>query len=175
MYATLTEYAAGPPTETNAIPNNIKHQSTTHNTTQPSHIQQNLPIPITFKCKAHHRFLARQLNRQQQADEDAYLETQITWAEDIHTAEAKKTSTNQTRAINQGHKLSNHKPTSILHNSRTAGYAFATAIKRATQSLQQANHVQFNSRPHVCLFSIDDIPAVTYDTGADGHYLNEYD
>jgi hypothetical protein len=91
-----------------------------------------LPIPSTFECKAHCRFLARQLKRQQQANDNAYLDTQITWAEDLRTAEAKQASTNQTEAINQNHKLSSHKPTSILHNSCAARYAFATAIKRTT-------------------------------------------
>jgi hypothetical protein len=132
MYATLPEYAADPPTKTNTIPNNIQHQSTNQTTPQPSNIQQTLPIPSTFKCKARRRFLARQLKRQQQANDNAYLDTQITWAEDLRTAEAKQASTNQTQAINQNHKLSSHKPTSILHNSCASRYAFATAIKRST-------------------------------------------
>ena len=49
-------------------------------------------------------------------------------------------------------------------------------MRRAFQRLQSANHVRFSdSSNRVHLFDLDDIRDVTFDSGADGHYLNEVD
>ena len=102
------------------------------------------------------------------------MDHHITWAEDEKTAAAKLVQSKQQLAINRGHTIS-RKPVSILQNGRNAGYAFATSIRRTTQSLQAANHVRFLPTPHTRFFSIDDVPSITYDSGAVGHYLNEQD
>ncbi len=166
-YASLPQYAADPPP--------FNETTITNNKPQSPNTQQYNSVPSTFKCKARRRFLARQQRRQFNADEDKFLDNQITWAEDIRTHAAKTQQTKHSLAINHSHKIFNHKPKSILHNGRNAGYAFATAIKRTAQFFHQANHVHFNSNPVTHTFNIDDVPAVTYDSGADGHYLNESD
>ena len=78
--------------------------------------------------------------------------------------------------MNALHNMTTSAPVSILQNGRNAGYAFSTTMRRAFQRLQSANHVHFSdSNNRVHLFDLDDIPAVTFDSGADGHYLNEAD
>lgn len=170
-YALLPDYAAAQPDNTSTS-NNDNFNQTHANTQQKTNMQQQ--VPSTFKHKAYRKFLARQLKRQQLAEEEAVLDRHITWAEDERTEAAKLTQTKQSLAINRAHTIT-RKPVSILQNGRNAGYALATSIRRATQSLQAANHVRFLPTPNTRFFSIDDFPSVTYDSGADGHYLNEQD
>ena len=49
------------------------------------------------------------------------------------------------------------------------------AIQGAPQFFQQANHIHFHNSEQVHLFSLDDIPSITYNSWADGHYINKSD
>ena len=65
---------------------------------------------------------------------------------------------------------------SILQNGRNAGYALATAIRRTYQRTHQANHVHFKDNAKIKYYEpYDDMPLITYDSGADGHYITEQD
>eukprot|EP00804_Cyclotella_cryptica_P023124 CCRYP_000352-RA/>CCRYP_000352-RA protein AED:0.30 eAED:0.30 QI:0/0/0/0.66/1/1/3/0/473 len=65
---------------------------------------------------------------------------------------------------------------SILQNGRNTGRAFVASVRRTFQSLQQANHAHFqDDLLQTRFFSSKDVPSITYDLGADGHYLNEVD
>ena len=65
---------------------------------------------------------------------------------------------------------------SILQNGCNTGHALVASVRRALHSLQQANHVHFqNDMSQTRFFSHEAVPSITYDSGADGHYLNEAD
>eukprot|EP00804_Cyclotella_cryptica_P028441 CCRYP_014211-RB/>CCRYP_014211-RB protein AED:0.26 eAED:0.26 QI:0/0/0/1/0.33/0.25/4/0/726 len=65
---------------------------------------------------------------------------------------------------------------SILQTGRNTGHALVASVRRTFHFLQQANHVHFqNDISHTRFFSHEDVPSITYDSGADGHYLNEAD
>ena len=78
-------------------------------------------------------------------------------------------------AVNALHTMPKHEPVSILQTGRNIGYAFSTSLKRPFHCFRSAHHVRFNDYNQVRLFSLDNIPSITFDSGADGHYLNEAD
>eukprot|EP00804_Cyclotella_cryptica_P030132 CCRYP_009545-RA/>CCRYP_009545-RA protein AED:0.64 eAED:0.35 QI:0/0/0/0.5/1/1/2/0/417 len=103
------------------------------------------------------------------SDDDSTTNEQASAA----TAETKASQSKGRLAIDASHNKIKSPPTSILQNGRMAGYAFATTTKRICQRFHTAQHVQFHKQHSTCLFSTDNIPTITYDSGADGHYLNE--
>ena len=67
-------------------------------------------------------------------------------------------------------------PVCILQNGLNKSYALATSIRRVFQRFQHANHVHFASDPQVQYSDpFDETPFITYDSGADGRYINEQD
>jgi hypothetical protein len=73
LYATLPEYAAAPPITTI---NQDQHNN-------PSNAQGTLiPVPSTFKHKAHRKYLARTQTRQDCSDDHKYGKQHIQWAAD---------------------------------------------------------------------------------------------
>ena len=66
-------------------------------------------------------------------------------------------------------------PLSIQQSSRNARQALAATFRRTCQRLQLANHVHFNDNTQVRYYEPLDTPCITYDSGADGHYINEQD
>jgi hypothetical protein len=167
LYATLPEYAAAPPTN-NAVPTDNDHNNSTGTIT---------PVPSNYKIhKQQRKLLACMQKRQLNVDLNGHIDQHIQWAEDEHTELEKVAQSKGRLAVNALHTLPKHDPISILQNGRNAGYAFATTIRRAFQRFQHANHVTFNENyNHVHFFDVNDIPSVTYDSGADGHYLNKAD
>eukprot|EP00804_Cyclotella_cryptica_P026368 CCRYP_007673-RA/>CCRYP_007673-RA protein AED:0.52 eAED:0.52 QI:0/0/0/0.5/1/1/2/0/639 len=162
LYSTLPQYAADPPTTT----------TSQHNVPAPS---QGAPVPSTYKCKAQRKYLARQQKRLVQAEEEDCIDRNIQWAEDELTSLAKTSQSKGRLAIDASHNKIKSPPTSILQNGRMAGCAFATTTKRICHRFHTTQHVQFHKQHSTHLFSTDNIPAITYDSGADGHYLNEDD
>jgi hypothetical protein len=136
-----------------------------------------VPVPSQFKLnKRRRQFLARHQKRQAKANLDEHVEQHIQWAEDERTELEKVCQSKHRLAVNAIHTMPKHEPISILQTGCNTGYAFSTAIRRAIQHLQPTNHVLFNEdNNHVHVFDIDTIPALTYDSGADGHYINEAD
>jgi hypothetical protein len=130
-----------------------------------------------FKCKAQRHFLERQRKRAQAATDDALLDHHITWAEDLRT-KAAKTNTQCTKrwAINLAHTINTRETPSLSRSSTNLTFALAATIKRAAQRCLHANkHVQFHTDKQLRFFYSNDVPMVTYDSGADGHYLSETD
>jgi hypothetical protein len=135
------------------------------------------PVPSNYKLhKQQRKLLARKQKRQDNVDLNDHIDQDIQWAEDERIELEKVAQSKGRLAVNAIHTMPKHEPISILQNGRNTGYAFSTTLRRAFQRFQQANHVTFNkSNNHVHLFNVNDIPSITYDSGADGHYLNEAD
>ena len=167
-YARLPEYAADPPDIATSHPPDNSYNNSTGTI---------LPVPSQFKMnKQRRKFLERQQKRKDTADLNDHLEQHIQWSEDERTDLEKTCQSKGQLVVNALHNMTKHAPVSILRNGRNVGYAFSTSIRRAFQRLQQANHVRFNDNINqVHVFHIDNIPSITYDSGADGHYLNEDD
>jgi len=80
------------------------------------------------------------------------------------------------RAIDQAHHRQRDAP-SFVQRSVNAGYRISTAFRRAIQRLKtNERRVRFAPLPKVATFSAsENATLVTYDSGANGHYLSEAD
>eukprot|EP00956_Cyclotella_meneghiniana_P024798 scaffold50421_cov81-Cyclotella_meneghiniana.AAC.3 len=86
---------------------------------------------------------------------------------------AKADVTNKNRnAIDANHKLNQHQP-SLLQQGRNASYRISTAFKRATTNT--AKRVRFAANHSVRTFTSHPAAFITFDSGADGHYVSEKD
>lgn len=115
--------------------------------------------------------------RQLEQQESAFLERSITRAENETTELAKKDKNNKQRvAIEARHKIMNT-AVSFGQRSKNVGYSISSSLKRATNKLVAKKHVSFAAKRQVREFvSTDEVAAmITYDSGADGHYISEKD
>ena len=91
---------------------------------------------------------------------------------------AKENKTNAKRvAINAAYsnKPSNI-PTPFLQSGRNNGYSLAKTICRALNKVKSTKSVHFATANKVTQFDVNDKAAmITFDSGADGHYLSEED
>jgi hypothetical protein len=116
-------------------------------------------------------FLECQRKRDQAAANYVLLDHHITWAADLHTTAAKtNTQCNKCHTIDLAHTTKTHLTPSIARCGTNLTFALAATIKGTTQHyLQATKHVQFHTHKQLRFFHQDDIPMVTYDSGADGH------
>lgn len=123
--------------------------------------------------KAHIRRTLRELA----LADSLFLDNSITQAEDERTVIAKHDTNNKIRtAIDAAHKLQVHQP-SLIQKGRNAGYNISTAFRRATQSIKPSTkRVRFDTQLTTQTFHTNETSAlITYDSGADGHYISEHD
>eukprot|EP00804_Cyclotella_cryptica_P028786 CCRYP_018721-RA/>CCRYP_018721-RA protein AED:0.43 eAED:0.43 QI:0/0/0/1/0/0/2/0/620 len=86
-------------------------------------------------------------------------------------------STHDARAINTAHTRTRKPTVTLLQASKNTGYALATNIRRTLRKcLPSAHQVTFQAQAQVRYFHPNNSePMITYDSGADGHYLSEAD
>ena len=97
--------------------------------------------------------------------------------EQERTATAKQdTTSKQRQAIDQAHTVLRHQVT-LMQQSRNATSSLRTAISRALhQLIPHQKRVRFSNTRSVRIFHSGEKPTlITYDSGADGHYLSEKD
>eukprot|EP00804_Cyclotella_cryptica_P002833 CCRYP_009359-RA/>CCRYP_009359-RA protein AED:0.32 eAED:0.32 QI:0/-1/0/1/-1/1/1/0/453 len=124
------------------------------------------------------RLHARQHKRAQTAADHQLLDQHITWAEDECTTAAKANILHpQRRAIDNAHTRTRKPTVTVLQASKNTGYALATKIRQTLRKcLPSAHHVTFQAQAQVRYFHPNNSePMITYDSGADGHYLSEAD
>ena len=110
--------------------------------------------------------------------ESAFLEQSTTRAENETTEMAKNDKTNKQRvSINKSHQLPHHqlewqqKAKNTSHQITCSPYC---AFKLAKLSVTQTKTVRFATTRTVCVFQNKEVAAlITYDSGADGHYLSK--
>ena len=80
-------------------------------------------------------------------------------------------------AIERAHNGYQNKATSAIQYSKNVGYNWLAKAKRVVQKvMSQRSHVQFADKAQICTYYDDYKPfKVTYDSGADGHYISEQD
>eukprot|EP00956_Cyclotella_meneghiniana_P017716 scaffold29109_cov56-Cyclotella_meneghiniana.AAC.5 len=119
----------------------------------------------------------RQTLRELALADSLFLDHSIAQAEDERTVIAKNDTTNKNRTtIDAAHKLQEHHP-SIIQQGRNAGYNISTAFRRAAQSIKPSTkRVRFDTKFSTRTFNTNETSAlITYDSGADGHYISEHD
>ena len=64
-----------------------------------------------------------------------------------------------------------------IHQIYQVGKTYSTATQKRNNSFtREGKHVQFHIKPSIAMYQYhDNTPMVTYDSGADGHYLSEKD
>ena len=95
-----------------------------------------------------------------------FLDDSITLAEDKRTSLAKADETNKKRmAINAAHTKRGTTSIGLAQRGRNAAYSLGSAFNRTIKKINKNKHVSFATHPIM----------VTYDSGADGHYISEKD
>ena len=126
------------------------------------------------RCHVRHtlRILAQQ--------ESAFLDRSIVArAEQERTEMAKKDVNSPVqRAINKGHTIQRHQVSLIMQQGRNTGAQLMSSLRKVTNSVlnPKEKRVRFATKRSVRVFQDQDIAAmITYDSGADGHYISESD
>ncbi|KAL7534171.1 hypothetical protein ACHAWF_006436, partial [Thalassiosira exigua] len=171
-YATLPDFAVDPP-EPEASP----QAENSGDRIKPDNFGAN-PKPSKFKRKTIARFLKRQLKREKYADEASLLDRYIEEVEDERTALARQDTTNpQFVAAETAHNGASAKAPSAFQSIKNLGYTMRTQAKRAMHNiLKTRRRVTFADKAQSRTFWQAQEPImVTYDSGADGHYISEHD
>jgi hypothetical protein len=105
------------------------------------------------------------------------LDNSITQAKDERTALAKGDQTNlQHIVIDSAHVNSNKPAIGLTQRGRNTAYSLGTTISQTFKKISNNKHVRFTKHNKVHLFSNTETPImVTYDSGADGHYISKKD
>ncbi len=110
--------------------------------------------------------------------DNLFLNYSITHAKDKHTAIAKSDTNNAKRlAINSAHAQCNQPTIGLAQRSCNTAYCLDSAFNWTIKKLNRNNHVNFAKQNKVHLFDATTTPSImlTYDSGANRHYINEQD
>ena len=115
-----------------------------------------------------------------QQQESAFLERSIIRAENETTALIKQDRNNKQRiAADRIHKLQAPKlswSTTITNSVHNAGNSITNTLRLARKKFNSNKSVTFASKHTVRMFDKEAVAAmITYDSGADGHYISEKD
>jgi hypothetical protein len=110
-------------------------------------------------------------------NENLFLDNSITLAKDEQTVLAKGDQTNLQRlAIDSAFINSNKPAIGLTQRGCNAAYGLGTTISQTLKKISNNKHVRFAKHNKVHLFSNTETPImVTYDSGADGHYISKKD
>jgi hypothetical protein len=108
----------------------------------------------------------KQTLRRLRDSDNLFLDDSITLTEDERTSLAKADKTNKKRmAINAAHTKRGTTSIGLAQYGRNAAYSLGSAFNRTMKKINKNKHVSFATHPVM----------VTYDSGADGHYISEKD
>ena len=146
-----------PPSDNNLALTATNKKKTKRSTPSRKHVQHTL------------RLLAQQ--------ESAVLERSIERAENERTELAKKnTKSPVQKAINKNHNVIKHNLTWAQQGRNVGAQVASQMVKAAKNIIKPSKRVRFASKRRVRVFNDKDVAAmVTYDSGADGHYISKQD
>ncbi len=79
-------------------------------------------------------------------------------------------------AINAAHTKRGTTSIGFAQRGRNAAYSLGSAFKRTFKKINKNKHVSFATHNRVHQYSSNEQPImVTYDSGADGHYISKKD
>jgi hypothetical protein len=120
----------------------------------------------------HRHAILQKLNE----SEELFLDTAITQAEDEGTTMAKLNINNAKQAaINSAHAWTDKPCMRIMQQGRNMVHSIGSAFKRAVKTINNTKHVRFSLQHKVHTIENNNVVMVTYDSGADGHYISEQD
>jgi hypothetical protein len=108
---------------------------------------------------------------------DLFLDNSITLAEDERTSLAKANDSNKKcMAINTAHIKRGTTSIGFAKHGRNAAYSLGSAFNRKIKKINKNKHVSFATHNKVHHYINNEQPImVTYNFGADGHYISEKD
>jgi hypothetical protein len=122
--------------------------------------------------RQHRRAVLQILNK----SEELFLDTAITQAEDEQTTMAKLTINNAKQAaIDSAHARTDKQCARIMQLGCNMVHSIGSAFKRAVKTINNTKHVCFSLQHKVRTIKNNNVVMVTYDSGADGHYISEQD
>ncbi len=106
-----------------------------------------------------------------------FLDNNITQAKDERTILAKGNQTNtQRRAIDSAHVKNNKPAIGLAQRGCNTAYSLGTTISQTLKKISNNKHIRFAKNNPVHLFDNAETPImITYDSGADGHYISKKD
>jgi hypothetical protein len=110
--------------------------------------------------------------------DNPFLDNSITRAKDECTAIAKSNFNNAWHmAINSAHTQCSQPTIGLAQRDRNTAYSLGSAFNRTIEKLNRTKHVSFAKQNEVHLFDVNIIPSImlTYDSGANVHYISEQD
>jgi len=114
---------------------------------------------------ARRQHIKRTLQRLHDSD-NLFLDDSITLAEDERTSLAKADETDKKRmSINAAHTKRGTPSIGLAQRGRNAAHSLGSAFNRTIKKINKNKHVSFATHPIM----------VTYDSGANGHYISEKD
>jgi hypothetical protein len=125
---------------------------------------------------ARRQHIKKTLRRLRDSD-NLFLDDSITLAEDERTSLAEADESNKKRmAINAAHTKRGTTSIGFAQRGRNAAYSLGSAFNRTIQKINKNKHASFatHDREHQCRSNEQPI-MVTYDSGADGHYISKKD
>ncbi len=119
----------------------------------------------------------KQTLRRLHNSDNLFLDSSITLAEDGRTSLTKAgESNNKHMAINAAHTKRGTTSIGFAQRGRNAAYSLGSTFKWTITKINKNKHVSFATHTRVHQYSSDEQPImVTYDSGADGHYISEKD
>jgi hypothetical protein len=108
---------------------------------------------------------------------DLFLDDSITLTEDKQTSLAKADRSNKKRmAINTAHTKCGTTSIGFAQHGRNAAYSLGSAFNQVIKKINKNKHVSFTTHNKAHQYINNEQPImVTYDSGADGHYISEKD
>jgi hypothetical protein len=145
--------------------------------------QQNKPVPQTKKTKDTKKRQREKIWKHQwdtlkgpKENEELFFNKCITQAEDERTMIAKENKTNAQRlAIDDAHDYRTKPTVGLWQYGRNITYKIKSAFNRTLKSINKTKHVRFSPQHKVRLIKDNSVVMITYNSGADGHYISEKD
>jgi hypothetical protein len=119
----------------------------------------------------------KQTLRQLRDSDDLFLNNSITLAEDKRTSLAKDNTNNKKcLAIDAAHTKRGTLSIGITQRGRNATYSLGSAFNRTIKKINKNKYVRIATHNEVHQYTNNEQPImVTYDSGANGHYISKKD
>ncbi len=119
----------------------------------------------------------KQTLRRLRDSDNLFFDNSITLAEDERTSLAKANKSNKKRmAINAAHTKRGTTSIGFSQCGRNAAYSLGSTFNRTIKKINKNKHVSFATHNRVHKYSSNEQPImVTYDSGANRHYISEKD
>jgi hypothetical protein len=119
----------------------------------------------------------KQTLRRLRNSDDLFLDNSITLAEDKQTSLAKNNTSNKKHAANDTAHTKRGTPSiGFAQRGCNAAYSLGSTFNRTLKKINKNKHVRFATSNKVYKYTYNEQPImITYNSGANGHYISEKD